>query len=63
LLEPADTAIVGPSADETDDLPFHIANGENDPAGEIVSIIPGKRASGGKIDLLAVINIPGFRWD
>jgi hypothetical protein len=63
LLEPADTAIIGPSANESDDLPVNIANGENDPASEIVSIIPGKRASGGKIDLLAVITIPGFRWD
>jgi hypothetical protein len=57
LLEPANTAIVGASADETDYL-GSVANGENDPAGEIVAIITCKRTPRGEIDLLAVITIP-----
>ena len=39
LLEPANAVIVGASADETDGLGGSIANGENDPAGEIVPIV------------------------
>ena len=39
LLQPADTPIIRPSADKTDYLSISIANGENDPAGEIIAII------------------------
>jgi hypothetical protein len=60
LLEPANAAIVRASADDADDLSGSIANGENDPAGEIVAIIPCKRVPSGEIDLLTVITIaPG----
>ena len=60
LLEPANTAIVGPPTDYAHNGTVGIANRKNDPAGEIVAIIACKRTSCGEIGLLKVITVaPG----